>query len=131
MGDNSAIEWCDHTLSRSVNCFVTALTKSNPISQIKAQIGMRGERLNVVSVQVAAFRIAAMLTGKVISAHYVKPPCPSNRRLTDVFSLPRLAVQIAMTGRTAWRSRSCTLADQCSRLSRVFNASPVASARLS
>ena len=53
---------------------VANLTKRNAVADFKAKFRMIGEWFNVMSIEVAAFRVTTFLAGKFIPTINIKPP---------------------------------------------------------
>lgn len=143
MGENSKIEWTDHTLARhcvflaaalrlrnwlQVNFLVAVLAKGNPVAEFITKFWEFSESLDVMRLQIATALIAAMLAGVGVAGKNSSAPFGVfNRSALAQVSL-MLAVGISVMIFTAWRSLACDLAYSrfrlgCVRLPRAIRSS--------
>lgn len=147
MGENSKIEWTDHTFNPwrlagrhrvflssafrhwdrlQVQSFMAILAERETVGYIVSKIRMIGERLDVVSLEVASPGITAMPTSKLVSRVYGFSPLLVLNGATVAFVSLVFAVAISVMRFTPCRSLSGDSGNYGSRLWGVQLAESVA-----
>lgn len=126
MATNSKIEWTDHTsMPRSRSCknlrmwmflspalgdrnwlqvpsLMARLAKRYAISHIKTAVDVLREAFNVVSLQVAAACIAAVLAHKAVASEYSQPPVGVLDASARIFISLVFSVSVGVMILSAW-----------------------------
>jgi hypothetical protein len=145
MGENSKIQWTDHTaallpepfaalefpgipdaIRLEVLKFVARVAERHPVGNLIPKIGVRRERFDVVRPQITTAAIAAFGAAKGVPRENSKPPNKVFRSSAVVFAALGCSTLPCVVIFSARRSFQRHLRDALFRLSRVLLANPVA-----
>ncbi len=135
MGERTGIEWCDHTFNQSeatrgMTQPVAVAAERHAVCYIKSAFWICSKRLDVVSVEIAATRVSAVLAGKPVSCIDVISPALQFLRVAQTKTLMASAINIARRCGAAGCSLARRFADLGARVCRVRLSAAVAWARL-
>jgi len=95
-----------YTVRLVVNFIMAGFTQRNTVRYLETKIGVIGERFDVMCIQIAAARIATMLTSETIACKNVKSPALVFHRKAEPAPLNSLAIFVVAVCWSARRSLS-------------------------
>ncbi len=128
MSENTKIEWATHSagLLCCVHRLVARLAESDPVREVQSQIGKAGKGLDVMSVQVPATGVTAVLAREEIPEHHVVAPALVGLGEPLTVALSVFPIDVAMALGSPRCPLSHDLADSGSRLGAMPLPEPLA-----